>query len=70
MTAQSYRLVGLALLACAITVWFVKQWQRRKRGSMTVQDEIEYSTAFGQGLEDIIVNKGSITVGQTPDRDR
>jgi hypothetical protein len=37
---------------------------------MSIQDKIEHSTTFGQRLEDIIVNKGSITFGNAPDRDR
>jgi hypothetical protein len=37
---------------------------------MSVQDEIERATTFGQRLEDIIVNKGSITLGNAPDRDK
>jgi hypothetical protein len=37
---------------------------------MSVQAEIERATSFGQALEDIIVNKGSITLGNAPDRDK
>src|SRR5713101_289158 len=37
---------------------------------MTVQEEIEHSTAFGQKLEDLVVSKGSIKLGATGDRDK
>jgi hypothetical protein len=37
---------------------------------MTVQEAIEYSTTFGQRLEDLIVNRGSVTTGQEGDRDK
>ncbi len=37
---------------------------------MTVQEEIDRSSAFGQKLEDLIVKRGSVTLGQAGDRDR
>jgi len=37
---------------------------------VTVQEEIERASAFGQQLEDIIVKKGSVTLGEAGDRDR
>lgn len=37
---------------------------------MTVQEEIERASAFGQQLEDIIVKRGSVTVGDAGDRDK
>ena len=42
-----------------------KEW-----ANMTVQEEIERASVFGQQLEDIIVNKGSITLGHARDRDK
>src|SRR2546425_8558353 len=37
---------------------------------MTVQEEIDRASVFGQRLEDLVVNKGSITLGQTGARDK
>lgn len=37
---------------------------------MTVQEEVDRATAFGQQLEDIIVKKGSVTLGSPGDRDK
>jgi len=37
---------------------------------MTVQEEIESASVFGQKLEDIIVKKGSFTLGPAQDRDK
>ena len=37
---------------------------------MTVQEEIEHATEFGQKLEDLIVNKESVNLGRTGDRDK
>lgn len=37
---------------------------------MTIQEEIDRATAFGQQLEDIIVKKGSVTVANPGDRDK
>jgi hypothetical protein len=37
---------------------------------MSVQEEIERATVFGQSLEDIIVKKGSFTLGELADRER
>jgi hypothetical protein len=44
----------------------------RSKGAalMTVQEEIERATVFGQQLEDIIVKKGTITFGHAGDRDK
>lgn len=37
---------------------------------MTVPEEIERASVFGQRLEDIIVKKGSVTLGHSGDRDK
>lgn len=37
---------------------------------MTVQNEIERATSFGQKLEDIIVATGSVRTGESGDRDK
>ena len=37
---------------------------------MTVQEEIDQSTSFGQKFEDLVVSKGSVTLGQAGDRDK
>jgi hypothetical protein len=37
---------------------------------MTVQEEIERATVFGQKVENLIVNKGSVKLGDTGDRDK
>jgi hypothetical protein len=37
---------------------------------MTVQEEIGRSSEFGQKIEDLVVSKGSVTLGQARDRDR
>ena len=37
---------------------------------MTVQEEIERASTFGQQLEDIILKKGSVTLGHAGDRDK
>jgi hypothetical protein len=38
--------------------------------SMSVQEEIDRASAFGQQLEDIVVKKGSITLGNAEDREK
>lgn len=37
---------------------------------MTLQQEIDKATKFGQALEDLIVAKGAITLGSAADRDK
>lgn len=37
---------------------------------MSAEEAINRSTTFGQSLEDLIVIKGSVTIGQAGDRDR
>jgi hypothetical protein len=37
---------------------------------MTVHEEIDRSTEFGQKLEDLVVSKVSVTLGQSGDRDK
>jgi hypothetical protein len=37
---------------------------------VTVPEEIERASAFGQQLEDIVVKKGSVTLGNAGDRDK
>jgi len=37
---------------------------------MTVQEEIDGSFEFGQKLENLVVSKGSVTLGQAGDRER
>lgn len=37
---------------------------------VTVQEEIDRATEFGQRLEELVVNRGSVTLGLAGDRDR
>ena len=37
---------------------------------MTVQEEIDRSSVFGQKLEDLVVSRASVTLGQAGDRDK
>ena len=37
---------------------------------MTVQEEIDRASEFGQRLEDLVVSKGSVTLGQAGDREK
>ena len=37
---------------------------------VSVQEEIDRASKFGQSLEDLVVSKGSVTLGQAGDRDR
>ncbi len=37
---------------------------------MPVEDEIDRATNLGQSLEEVVVNRGTITLGATADRDR
>jgi hypothetical protein len=37
---------------------------------MTVQEEIDRASVFGQKMEDLVVNRGSMKLGQAGDRDK
>ncbi len=37
---------------------------------MTVQEEMDRASVFGQKMEDLVVNKGSVTLGEAGDRDK
>lgn len=63
------RWVIAAGIGVGVGLWLVVRHFYRST-VMTIQKEIERSTTFGQTLEDLVVSKGSVKLGQSGDRDK